>query len=616
MSPGPRAGLEHGLAACSLATAAATGTLALYALLTLTAGGLPVALAWLTKVLLDSLLHDAPAGTLAVVGTGLAGAGLVAALVPQTAQYLRAEMDRRVGLLAQDRLFAAVERFSGIGRFEDPEFLDHLRLAQQTGRTSPSQAVDGLLGVARSLLTAFGFVGSLVLLSPLMATLVMLAGLPALAAEIALSRRRARVFWDVGPAERREFFYTNLLSDIEAAKEIRLFGTGAFLRGRMLAERRTTNAAKRRLDRKELVTQAGLGFLTALMAGGGLLWAVREARTGALSVGDVTVFIAAVAGVQSGLVATAREMARSHQALLMFDHYLVVTSAGPDLPPPPDPRPLPALAGGLRLQDVWFRYSDTHPWVLRGVDLHVPHGKTLALVGLNGAGKSTLVKLICRLYDPTRGAVLWDGVDFRDVDVKEIRERISVVFQDYMEYDMTAAENIALGDLTALSDPRRIRAAAERAGMHPTLMGLSRGYDTLLSRMFFMEAKGGGTETGVLLSGGQWQRLALARALLRDDRDLMILDEPSAGLDAQAEEEIHSALVRHRQGHTSLLISHRLGAVRDADIIAVLRDGRVVEQGDHASLMAARGEYARLFALQASGYRPAEPGTTSVTGAA
>lgn len=616
MSPGPRAGLEHGRAACSLATTAATGTVALYALLTLTAGGLPVALAWLTKVLLDRLLHGAPAGTLAVVGTGLAGAGVAAALVPQAAQYLRAEMDRRVGLLAQDRLFAAVERFSGIGRFEDPEFLDHLRLAQQTGRTSPSQAVDGLLGVARSLLTTFGFVGSLVLLSPLMAVLVMLAGLPALAAEIALSRRRAKVFWDVGPAERREFFYSNLLSDVEAAKEIRLFGTGAFLRGRMLAERRTTNAAKRRLDRKELVTQAGLGFLTALMAGAGLLWAVREARTGALSVGDVTVFIAAVAGVQSGLVATAREMARTHQALLMFDHYVVVTSAGPDLPPPQDPCPLPALAGGLRLRDVWFRYSDTHPWVLRGVDLHVPYGKTLALVGLNGAGKSTLVKLICRLYDPTRGAVLWDGVNVRDVDVKEVRERISVVFQDYMQYDMTAAENIALGDLTALSDPRRIRAAAERAGMHGTLMGLSRGYDTLLSRMFFMEANGGDTETGVLLSGGQWQRLALARALLRDDRDLMILDEPSAGLDAQAEEEIHSALVRHRQGRTSLLISHRLGAVRDADIIAVLRDGRVVEQGDHASLVAAGGEYARLFALQASGYRPAEPGTASVTGAA
>jgi ATP-binding cassette, subfamily B, bacterial len=225
------------------------------------------------------------------------------------------------------------------------------------------------------------------------------------------------------------------------------------------------------------------------------------------------------------------------------------------------------------------------------------------LVGLNGAGKTTLVKLLCRMYDPTRGQILWDGVDLRDVPPEALRERISAVFQQHMDYDLTAAENIGLGDLPALDDRARLEEAASRAGVGDKLAALPRGYDTLLTRMFYSEADKDDPGTGVVLSGGQWQRLALARAFVRDGRDLMILDEPSSGLDPQAEHEIHNRMREYRTGRTSLLISHRLNAVRDADLIVVLDGGRIVETGEHEPLLASGGHYARLFRLQAAGYQ-------------
>jgi ATP-binding cassette subfamily B protein len=299
------------------------------------------------------------------------------------------------------------------------------------------------------------------------------------------------------------------------------------------------------------------------------------------------------------------------QSLLMFDHFLTVLRAEPDLPVSDSPVSVPPLREGIEFRDVWFRYTPDHPWVLRGVNLTISHGRSVALVGANGAGKSTIVKLLCRFYDPSRGAILWDGVDLRDMDPEQLRARLGAVFQDFMEYDLTAAENIALGDLEAGEDRVRVEAAARLAGVHDTLADLPHGYDTLLSRMFHPTPAEPGADTepeadpqvGVALSTGQWQRLALARALLRDHRDLLILDEPSSGLDAEAEAELHMALRRRRVGRTSLLISHRLGAIRDADRIAVIKDGRVAEEGPHENLMRLNGHYARLFDLQARGYR-------------
>ncbi|GAA2211197.1 ABC transporter ATP-binding protein [Nonomuraea monospora] len=578
-----------------------------YASVTLVQAGLPVAVAWLTKLVLDDLVRGAPLSELAVLLVPMVAVGAAMAVLPQLSAYLGAEMGRQVALRALDRLYVAVGRFIGLGPFENPAFLDRLRLATQGGQMARS-LVNSAFDLTRTALTLGGFLASVVVISPPMAAVVLAAGVPALVAQLALARRRARMLWDTAPVQRREFFYSHLLSSVEAAKEVRLFGLGAFLRGRMLDARRSVNAAERDLDRKDLRTQTALELLGAVVAGAGLVWAVLAAKDGTITIGDVSMFIAAIAGLQGGLAALVGGIAGSLQWLLLFGHYAEIVHAEPDLPIAAHPAPARPLTTGVELRDVWFRYAADLPWVLRGVTLTIPYGQAVAVVGLNGAGKSTLAKLLCRFYDPERGSIHWDGVDLRDLEPSELRARLGAVFQDHMTYDFSARDNIAVGDLTALDDLDRIRAAAANAGVDEAIMNLPEGYDTALTRIFIMALKPSKPPpTGVVLSGGQWQRVALARAFLRDHADFMILDEPSSGLDPEAEHDVHLRMRRYRSDRTSLLISHRLNAVREADVIAVLVDGEVVELGGHEELMAAGGTYARMFRVQASGYQEHSP---------
>ncbi|WP_067141543.1 ABC transporter ATP-binding protein [Microtetraspora malaysiensis] len=595
-APAPRALAGCAARAAGLAWRAAAVHLLGYLAVTLVGSAVPVALAWLTKAVLDGV-SAGQVGALPGLAVTIAAVTTAAAAATHAGDYLRAEVDRRAAMRAKDELFAAVSRFTGLAPFENPAFLDRLRLAGQSAG-NPGRLVDTTLTTVRSVVTVVGFVASLALVNAAFTVLVVLSAIPALLIELRTSRQRAAMMWRIGPAERKELFYASLMSTANAAKEIRLFDLSAFLRLRMLAELRTANTARRKLDRREFFVQASLAGASAIVAGAGLIWAVLAAGQGRLSVGDVSMLVAAVAGVQAALNVTVSAGVMAYEHLLGFHHHVTIVRAEPD-PPTTGRRALPSLRRGIELRDVWFRYGEEDPWVLRGVDLFIPHGQTLALIGRNGAGKSTLVKLLCRFYDPTRGAVLWDGVDLRDVPPEALRARIGAVFQDFVTYEMTAAENIAVGDLSAGEDPSRIERAAREAGVHDAVAALPSGYRTLLSRVFDPEEEG----STALLSGGQWQRVALARAFLRSDRDLMILDEPSSGLDPDAEYEVHSSLARLRSTRTSVLVSHRLGTVRDADRIVVLADGAVIEEGTHDSLMADGGTYAHLFLRQASGYR-------------
>ncbi|MFE1755527.1 ABC transporter ATP-binding protein [Streptomyces anandii] len=523
-------------------------------------------------------------------------------MLPYGKAYLREELDRKVSFEAYDEIYTTVNRFVTLARFEDPRFLDRLRLAQEAGMSAPSEAVTAAVGLIASSMTAIGFIISLSILSPVLVSAIILSMLPTALVEFSLSSQRAGILHEIAPLRRREFFYRDAISNGRTAKEIRLYGTGDFLRQRMLEDRQSSDSLQRRFARRRARFGGTLSLAGAILAGAALVWAVHGARSGTLTVGDVSMLIAAVAGVQHAVSELVETAATAHHSLLVFDHYMSVVDSAPDVAPPVASRPITALSHGIEIRDVWFRYSDEGPWVLRGVNLFIPHGRTVGLVGKNGAGKTTLVKLLCRFHDPTRGAIYWDGTDIRNIAPAELRRRIGAVFQDFTYYDLSAAENIGIGDVDRIADVPRIRRAATRAGVHDVISGLPYGYETLLTRVFFDQADKEDPRTGVQLSGGQWQRIALARGLMREERDFLILDEPTSGLDPEAESRVVSELTEHRAGRTSLLITHRLGSIRTSDSIAVLTAGQISEIGTHEELIASRGDYADLFFMQAEGY--------------
>jgi ATP-binding cassette subfamily B protein len=565
-------------------------------------GAISPAAAWVLKELIDHLTRPSPGTSLIVVlamvsvllGGFNVGLGNLSSLIATGCQ-------RAIAVAVTSDLYSAVNRIQGLRHFERAGFQDDLRLAEQAADETPMALSSVLSSVLQSGTTVAGYAGILIATWPPMVLLLVAACVPAAMLHVYFSKRQARTTEAVMGRYREWFLTRGLLSDPKAVMEARLLGTGEYFRSRLVSALRDATTADYVVKRQTAWTEGGLNLLGSLITAAGGAVVATHAAHGQLSVGNFVMFLAAAGGTQGALMGTLAQAASLGTALRLLPHYAGILNIGADLATPPGNvgRPVPALRRGIEVHDVWFRYADDSPWVLQGLDAELPFGQATALVGVNGAGKSTLVKLLCRLYDPQRGHISWDGVDLREFDPDELRKRLAVTFQDFLTYDLTAAENIGIGDLPAITDRQRIISAARVVGLDGSILRLPHGYDTILSRTFVGESG----EGGALLSGGQNQRLVLARTLMRNDADLMVLDEPSSGLDAEAEHRIHQALASHRGRRTSLLVSHRLSAVREADRILVLEDGQISEKGTHDDLMTAAGSYAHLFTLQASAYQ-------------
>jgi ATP-binding cassette subfamily B protein len=579
--------------------ASAWCTVARMALTIVTAASAPTT-AWFGKLLVDELAHgrDGQAGDVvryAVTGALAAAVGLLAM---QVSTYVRVRHDAAIALRAESALFTKVCGFNGLRYFEDPDFQDRLLIAEGSASDGPNAVTDFVEGTVRSVISTLSFLGMIAVVWPVLAVVLFVSAVPGLIAELMLANRQVAASMTIAPYQRRRFFYRMLLTDDRAAKEVRLFGLGTHFRTRQLDALRHSQDVHVRLAARTTTIQSGLSLLGAVIAGGATAVVALRVVRGELTPGDVLLFMSSVAGVQSALSDLVGKIGQAFQAVKMFQRYLEVMALPPDLPS--GEQTAQELRHSVRFEDVWFRYQPDGAWVLRGVTFEIRAGDAVGIVGVNGAGKSTLVKLLCRFYEPERGRIRWDGVDLRELSPESLRLRLAATFQDFMTYDLSARDNIGVGDLARRDDVDAIHAAARRTDIHDAITRFPKGYDTMLSRIFFGDDD---EEAGVMLSGGQWQRIALARSLMRERASLLILDEPSSGLDAEAEHRVHRTLTEFRRGRTSLLISHRLGTLRDADHIVVLDNGKITEQGDHDELMARSGVYSRLFTIQGRGYQ-------------
>ena len=477
--------------------------------------------------------------------------------------------------------------------FENADFYDRLERArrQTTGRMV---LVSQVSSQAQDILTIATLATALVVFAPWLILLLVVALVPAFLGEAHFNAQSYSLTYAWTP-ERRELDYLRQIgASAETAKEVKIFGLNRFLteRYRELAD------AFYLANRKLAVRRAAWGGVLAAVGSSGyyLAYAYIVFRTaqGAFSIGDLT-FLAGSFGRLRGLLESllTRFSSVAGQALYLEDLFSFF-DIKPNITSPAEPHPFPyPIKKGFTFDEVGFRYPGSDRWAVRGLSFELAAGETLALVGENGAGKTTLVKLLARLYDPAEGRILLDGVDLRLYALEELRVNIGVIFQDFVRYHLSAADNIAVGRIEARDDRARIEEAAERSLADSVVAKLGDGYDQVLGRRF---------RSGVDLSGGEWQKIALARAYMRDAQ-VLILDEPTAALDARAEFEVFQRFADLTRGKSAVLISHRFSTVRMADRIIVLDDGRLAEIGTHDELLAAAGTYASLFELQARGYR-------------
>ncbi len=477
--------------------------------------------------------------------------------------------------------------------FEDSEFQDQLERARR--QTSGRMTLMGLLfSQAQDMVTVVSFAAGLIFYAPWLIALLVLALVPAFVGEAHFNAQSYSLDF-VRTPERRELDYVRqTAASVETAKEVKIFGLNGFLIDRYIRLATDFYAANRRLA----LRRAGWGGLfTAIGTVGYYLayaYITWRTLTGEFSVGDLTFLAGSFRRLRTLLEGLLTSFSSTASQALYLNDLFSFFEVKPEILSPANPRAFPdPIARGFEFEDVGFRYPGAERWAVRHLSFTLHAGEVLALVGENGAGKTTLVKLLTRLYDPVEGRILLDGHDLREYDLEALRGNMGVIFQDFVRYNLSASDNIAVGKIASRSDRARIERAARRSQADEVIARLPRGYQQMIGKRF---------KDGVELSGGEWQKIAIARAYMREAA-VLILDEPTAALDARSEFEVFQRFKELSSGKTAILISHRFSSVRMADRILVLADGGIEASGTHEELLAQAGRYSELFELQAAGYR-------------
>ena len=477
--------------------------------------------------------------------------------------------------------------------YEDPVFYDKLERArvQATDRLGMIQAIGRVL---QQVVTTATLAASIFVFSPWLLVVLIVCVVPAFLGESHFAFLGYSQNFRQTPVRRQLDYLRVLGASKESAKELKLFGLSSFLTGRYIELSDQIYRQNVALARRRLWAGSLLSLLSTLGYYGTYAFVIYATVAGKLSVGTLTFLAGAIAGASSNIqmifstFSSIADQALFLTDLLEFFGVRPSVQSKPDAPPAPRP-----IRYGFEFQNVSFAYPGSSRLVLKNLDFRLEPGERIALIGENGQGKTTVVKLLTRLYDPSAGKILLDGVDLREYDLEDLCRQTAVIFQDFMRYEMTASENIAMGQIEERQNDFKIEAAARKSLAETVIRRLPRGYRQMLGRRF---------EGGVDLSGGEWQKMALARAYLRDAQ-LLILDEPTASLDARSEHEVFQRFAELTAAKMALLISHRFSTVRMADRILVLEDGKIAEQGGHQELVARGGRYSEMFELQAANYR-------------
>jgi len=582
--------------------------------LRLTRAFVPVASLWAAKLIIDAVvaLARAPGAPLTPLWRVVAlELGIV--VVGELLARASALVESLLGDLFSNHISVRLMRHAAtldLAQFEDPDFYDHLERARRQ-TTARIGLIAMLLAMGQNLLTLGTLGAALVAYNPWLLALLTVAILPSFLGETHYASLSYSLLFSRTP-ERRELDYLRYVgASDKTAKEVQMFGLAGWLADRYDAVAQRYYEENKALSVRKGLVSALLSLLGTLGYYGAYVTILLRAVAGTISLGTLTFLAAAFSRSRDLIQQLLLSASDIYEQSLYLRDLFVFFEMRPSIHSKPGASPVPRpIRTGFVFEDVGFRYPGSDRWAVRHVDLTISPGERIALVGENGAGKTTITKLLARLYDPTEGRILLDGVDLRDYDLASLREAIGVIFQDFVRYDMRFDENVGVGEIDEVSEylatvrdakngkappppPTAVVDASERSLAASLLPRFSHGYRQMLGRRF---------EDGVDLSGGEWQKIALARAYMREAQ-LLILDEPTAALDARAEYEVFVRFNELMAGRMAVVISHRFSTVRMADRIVVLGEGRVLEEGTHDALVARGGLYAELFEMQAAGYR-------------